>query len=162
LVAHGIQLLCSMNMCKKRFHSYFVRWWILEWSRCCCWFSNISRSCKTAVPGLGVERKSQQQQEVCEKAQLTFIVAMYSWCERLKKLFILDSELLINCGSFESRVCTKKDSGSKSTWWRSGDACGTLLRRWNFLQTSAIWITQVIGSAACFRTLKLVPMPRAS
>jgi hypothetical protein len=91
LVAHGIQLLCSMNLCKKRFHSYFVRWWILEWSRCSCWSCNMSRSCKTAIPGLGVERKRQQQQEVCEKVQLTFIVAMYSWCERLKNLFILDS-----------------------------------------------------------------------
>ncbi len=90
LVAHGIQLLCSMNIYKKRFHSYFVKRWILEWS-CCCWSRNISRSCKTAVPALGVERKSQQQQQVCEKTQLTCTVTMYSWCERLKNLFILDS-----------------------------------------------------------------------
>ncbi len=63
---------------------------ILEWS-CCSVDLEYSRSCKTAGPALGVERKSQQQQQVCEKAQLTFIVAMYSWCERLKNLFILDS-----------------------------------------------------------------------
>jgi hypothetical protein len=69
-------------MCKKRFHSYFVRWWILEWICCCCWSRKNPRSCKTAGPALGVERKSQQQQQqVCEKAQLTFIVAMYSMNE---------------------------------------------------------------------------------
>ncbi len=49
---------------------------------------------------------------------------------------------------------TKKDSGSKPSCWRSGDACGTLLRRWNFSQTSAIWITQVISCCCLLRTLK--------
>jgi hypothetical protein len=47
-----------------------------------CRLKNQKYQPKTAGPALGVERKSQQQQQqVCEKAQLTFIVAMYSMNE---------------------------------------------------------------------------------
>ncbi len=82
---------------------------------------------------------------------------MYSWCGRLKDLFILDSCLSIVGPSNPVSAPRRKDSGSKLTCWRSGDACETLLQRWNFLQTSTIWITRVISSAACSRTLSWWP-----
>ncbi len=129
--------LPKINKFFNRSHQEYIATMNVSWAfsqtSCCCCFFLSTPSAGTAVLQLREIFLNQKKQQLhsrihnltkYERNRFLYIFMLYrSWMP----------------------WATKEDSGSKPTCCRSGDACGTLLLRWNFLQTSAIWITQVIS-----------------
>ncbi len=142
--------LCKINNFFDRSHQQYIATMNVSWAFC-CWLFLSTSSAGPAVLQLRELFPDQKQQQLHSRIHH---LTKYEW-NRFLHIFILQRSW--------TPWATKKDSGSKSTCWRTGFACGTLLRRWNFLQTSAIWIIRVISCCLLLpQNPQLVPMSRAS